>query len=199
MTSVAGSVGAIEGRSGRRNRNNLMRAEFALIREWPILLVGAAIICAALVLAVASLASERRRVTVAGGEPDQPVPAVPQPPPPAPSAPPSPPTCLVHAEGQLPPLTLADSALAVPDTHWGDDTQEMAGRPESGAAGSPALTRAGWAGETPRMAAPPMSAAVWADDPRSAVAPDMGSGPEAPGAWPGTGAAVSAAACAAAW
>lgn len=161
-----------------------MRAEFALIREWPILLVGAALICAALALAVASLASERRRGTVAGGEPDEAVPGVRKPGPAAAFGTSSPPPGLGHAEGQLPPLTLADSALALPDTPWGDEMRGVAGRPESGAAGSPALPRAGWAGETPTMAAPPMSAAAWADDSRSGVAPDMGAGAVSPGAWP---------------
>ena len=161
-----------------------MRAEFALIREWPILLVGAALICAALALAVASLASERRRGTVAGGEPDVAVPGVRKPGPAAAFGTPSPPPGLGHAEGQLPPLTLADSALALPDTPWGDEMRGVAGRPESGAEDSPALSRAGWAGETPTMAARPMSAAAWADDPRSGVAPDMGAGAVSPGAWP---------------
>ncbi len=169
-----------------------MRAEFALIREWPILLVGAALICAALVLSIASLASERRRGTVAG-EPEEAVPDVREPGPAAAFGTLSPPPGRGHAEVQLPPLTLADTALALPDTPWGDNTQEMAGRPESGAAGSAALTRAGWAGEAPRMAAPPMSAAAWADDPRSAVAPHMGPGPVSPGAWPGAAHSVSAA------
>jgi len=162
-----------------------MRVEFALIREWPILLVGAALICAALVLAVASLASERRRATVAGGEPDEVVPGIRKPGPAAAFSTPSPPPGLGQAEGQLPPLTLADSALALPDTPWGDETRGVAARPVSGSAGGPALPRATWAGETPPVAAPPMSAAAWADDPWSGVAPDMGAGPVSPGAWPG--------------
>jgi hypothetical protein len=167
-----------------------MRAEFALIREWPILLVGAALICAALALAVSSLASERRRGTVAGGEPDEAVPGVRKPGPAGAFGTPSPPPGLGHPEDQLPPLTLADSALTLPDTPWGDETRGMAAQPVSGPAGGPASPRAAWAGGTPTVAPPPMSPAVWADDPWSGVAPDMGAGPVSPSARPGTAPSV---------